>query len=60
VANHYSKYCALIKDRIKKVLLLAMDMHVDCLILGAWGCGAFRNDPTDISRLFKEAIHELS
>ena len=25
-------------------------------ILGAWGCGVFRNDPADVARYFREAI----
>jgi uncharacterized protein (TIGR02452 family) len=28
------------------------------LILGAWGCGVFNNDPNDITTYFKEVIVE--
>ncbi len=28
----------------------------DSIVLGAWGCGAFHNDPEMIARLFKEAL----
>jgi uncharacterized protein (TIGR02452 family) len=26
------------------------------LVLGAWGCGVFQNDPEEIAELFKEAL----
>ena len=33
----------LITSRIKKILDVAAKERVEVLILGAWGCGAFRN-----------------
>lgn len=44
------------KTRIDKLLALAQSQQVECLILGAWGCGVFQNDPSDVARYFKEAI----
>jgi uncharacterized protein (TIGR02452 family) len=44
------------KTRIDKLLALAQSQQVECLILGAWGCGVFKNDPSDVARYFKEAI----
>ncbi|MBD3869425.1 MAG: TIGR02452 family protein [Acidobacteria bacterium] len=44
------------RQRIRKVLIVgAMHGH-DSIVLGAWGCGAFHNDPAMIARLFKEAL----
>lgn len=40
------------KTRIKKVLALANNKGHKTLILGAWGCGVFENDPEMIARLF--------
>merc|ERR1739848_5072 len=29
------------------------------LVLGAWGCGVFRNDPATVAHLFNEVLTEL-
>ncbi|MCZ7684092.1 MAG: TIGR02452 family protein [Sandaracinaceae bacterium] len=38
--------------------MLAVAAHHghDALVLGAWGCGVFRNDPTEVAGLFGEAL----
>jgi len=30
------------------------------LVLGAWGCGVFGNDPATVAKLFNEALIEFS
>ncbi len=42
--------------RIRKVLGIGLAKGHDTIILGAWGCGVFRNDPVQIARLFKQAL----
>ena len=42
--------------RISKLLALCAHKQHNVLILGAWGCGVFRNDPEQIAQLFKEAL----
>jgi len=42
--------------RIAKLLALAAHRGYEHLVLGAWGCGVFRNDPAEIARLFAEAL----
>ncbi|MDH6251586.1 uncharacterized protein (TIGR02452 family) [Chryseobacterium sp. H1D6B] len=42
--------------RIDKMLALALKQGNQTLILGAWGCGVFRNDPKDIAQLFKKHL----
>lgn len=39
-------------NRIDKILALFYANNIDTLILGAWGCGVFRNNPEDIARYF--------
>jgi uncharacterized protein (TIGR02452 family) len=43
--------------RIAKLLALCRHFNHDTLVLGAWGCGVFRNNPEDIAALFHEALH---
>lgn len=45
------------ETRIDKLLGLCLRNKHEVLILGAWGCGVFRNEPEDISRLFEEALN---
>lgn len=42
--------------RIRKVLAIAAHHEHDALVLGAWGCGVFRNDPEEIAGLFRAAL----
>ena len=44
------------KRRIEKVLRIAIEHGHTNLVLGAWGCGVFRNSPEEVSRYFKEVI----
>jgi uncharacterized protein (TIGR02452 family) len=42
--------------RIAKVLAIAAVKGHDAVVLGAWGCGVFRNDPQEIAELFQDAL----
>jgi len=42
--------------RIVKVLAIAQANGHDALVLGAWGCGNFANDPSLIAELFRQAL----
>lgn len=44
------------KSRIKNILEVAMVKQVDCLILGAFGCGAFHNDPSLMAKAFADLL----
>ncbi len=48
-------YPTMIK-RTKKLLSLAYQEKVEILILGAWGCGVFQNNPKEIANIFYEVI----
>ena len=45
-----------LKDRIKFVIKIALNNNVDTLILGAFGCGVFGQDPIEVASIFKEII----
>jgi len=42
--------------RIVKVLAIAQANGHDALVLGAWGCGNFANDPALMADLFRQAL----
>lgn len=44
--------------RLEKILAIAMDKGYRHLVLGAWGCGVFRNDPAEIADFFKQQLFE--
>lgn len=48
------------KKRINNIVNSAILNDADCLILGAWGCGAFCQDPKLISKAFVEVLNEHS
>ena len=43
----------LITERAARVLAVAAHHGVRTLVLGAWGCGVFRNDPADVASAFR-------
>jgi uncharacterized protein (TIGR02452 family) len=43
-------------DRIEKVLTIMAGHGHDAAVLGAWGCGVFRNDPEVIAELFAQTL----
>ena len=47
-----ANYNDVIFSRIKKILDVAAKEHAEVLILGAWGCGAFKNDINVVSGTF--------
>lgn len=45
-----------LKERIEFVLKVAAYHGVDTLILGAWGCGVFKQNATEVAELFQNAL----
>ena len=48
----------LLQARIRRVLAIARAYEYSALVLGAWGCGAFGNDPARTARDFHTALME--
>src|SRR6185436_15287898 len=44
-------------ERVERVLGIAAAHGHPALVLGAWGCGVFGNDPQQIAELFAAALH---
>ena len=44
------------KRRIEKVLSIALENKHFSLVLGAWGCGVFANEPAAMAKYFKWVI----
>lgn len=51
----YTLHC----KRAKKIMEVAASKNVDIIILGAFGCGAFRNDPKIVAKAYKDAIKDF-
>lgn len=47
-----------IRNRIEGVLALGAWLGYSCLILGAWGCGVFRNDPAMVASTFADVLRQ--
>lgn len=49
---------AVVKNKMRTIFRLGLRHHCDSLVLGALGCGAFRNPPGHIAHLFHEVMRE--
>ncbi len=49
---------AVMRGRMEKILALFAHWRCTHLILGAYGCGVFRNDPEDVARFWQELLEE--
>jgi uncharacterized protein (TIGR02452 family) len=47
---------ATMQHRINSILAIARQRDHRSLVLGAWGCGVFKNDPQDIAQWFHTAL----
>lgn len=50
----------LLARRIERVLDIARAYDYSALVLGAWGCGAFRHDPVRTAQDFRTALEARS
>lgn len=47
-----------IRYRIKRMFEIAAFYSIEYLVLGAWGCGVFGNDPVFVAETFKEMLQQ--
>jgi len=52
-----AEVATIMKRRVERVLAIAAAEGYQTLVLGAWGCGAFGNDPNVIAPQFGAALH---
>jgi uncharacterized protein (TIGR02452 family) len=50
---------AVLARRARRVLRVAAAHGHRTLVLGAWGCGVFRNDPATVAAAFADALREV-
>ena len=55
IADHH---VGSIKNKIRTIFRMGLAHGHDSLVLGALGCGAFRNPPRHVARLFHEVLDE--
>ncbi|MCE9547192.1 MAG: TIGR02452 family protein [Planctomycetia bacterium] len=56
--QNVAQIAPVMRGRMERVLSVAAVHQHTALVLGAWGCGVFRNDPTDVATWFHEWLCE--
>lgn len=55
-AEHEDQIPETMRRRIGMILHIAMKHGYETLVLGAWGCGVFRNRPEEVARWFADVL----
>jgi uncharacterized protein (TIGR02452 family) len=58
--SNFTSIQSTMQNRIRSVLAVARKHGHNTLVLGAWGCGVFGNDPYDVATWFSDALLEDS
>lgn len=56
-SKQIEKYKSKMKERIKIMLRSFYNFDKKRLVLGAWGCGAFKNPPNLVAKIFNDVLH---
>ena len=54
------KYAVGMRKKIENLFSIVYNHHHECLILSALGCGAFRNPPDHVAKLFRSVIEQYA
>ncbi len=54
--DNRSRITPVLTERAGKILALAAHRQCDALVLGAWGCGVFKNDPITVAAIFHDYL----
>lgn len=54
--QNLSKIESVFRNRIDGVLAISESKNYETLVLGAWGCGVFQNDPREVALWFEDAL----
>ncbi len=49
---------AITRDKVRTIFRIALTHGHDSLVLGAFGCGAFKNPPAEVAAIFHEILEE--
>ncbi|CAF1043805.1 unnamed protein product [Rotaria sordida] len=55
-----NKFAITTKKKIENIFAIAYHHKHDCLVLSAFGCGAFKNPPSHIASIFKSVIYQYA
>ena len=50
--------CERLKIKVRLILQIAIQKGHDAVVLGALGCGAWRNPPQHVAEIFQEVLAE--
>ncbi|UQZ36614.1 TIGR02452 family protein [Paenibacillus sp. PK3_47] len=57
-ADAESRIAEVMLERIRYILSVAADQGHPAIVLGAFGCGVFRNDPSEVAGYFRKVLLE--
>lgn len=54
--NDKERYDQVMLNRCRKIIYRAIENNAQAIVLGAFGCGVFRNNPVDVAEYFRKLL----